>query len=110
MVSKQIGITTPVAIPTHPGDYTDITHAHKFLYEKTIQLYLEFKEHMRNSVKYFTCALEMDLLMGLKNSWGQIVEFTPIQIYDHAYDIFLVTRDISKEIASTYDKLKVEFE
>ena len=98
------GITTAVAIPNEPGPYTGTTHTFKFKYELDVKNYEEYKEHLRNSTKAFTTCFTEGLFIDLETD-GQIIGYSPMQIYTHIKTNFLLPRDISREITKTRSDL-----
>ncbi|OEU09765.1 hypothetical protein FRACYDRAFT_248024 [Fragilariopsis cylindrus CCMP1102] len=102
------GITTLVATPTEPGPYTGTTHTHKFKYQLDVKNYDEYKEHLRNSLKAFSTCFTEGLFIDLETD-GQIIGYSPMQIYTHIKTNFLLPRDISREITKTRSDLKVAY-
>ena len=66
------GITATINAPDHPGLYTGNTHATKFRYKAELDLYNEYKEHTRNSVKALTVSFTEGLLMDLEKD-GEVI-------------------------------------
>ena len=64
---------------------------------------------MRNSVKALTvCSME-GLLVDLETD-GEIIGYTPIEIYDHIKSNFLSPQDVSREITKTRKDLRVGYD
>ena len=103
------GITTTVDVPDHPGSYTGATHATKFRYKAELTLYNKYKEHMRNSIKALTSCFTKRLLMDLEND-SEVIEFTPIEIYENIKTNFLLPRGVSREITKLRQDLRVAYE
>ena len=95
--------------PAHPGLYTGNTHATKFRYKEELGLHSKYKEHMRNSVKALTVCFTEGLLMDLETD-GEVIGYTPIEIYDHIKSNFLLPRDVSREITKTRKDLRVGYD
>ena len=64
---------------TTTGLYTCNTHATKFRYKAELDLYNEYKEHTRNSVKALTISFTEGLLMDLETD-GEVIKRTPLEI------------------------------
>ena len=103
------GITATVDAPDHPGLYTGNTYATKFRYKAELDLYNEYKEHTRNSVKALTVSFTEGLLMDLKTD-GEVIGHTPLEISKHVKTKFLLPRDVCWEITKTRQDLRVAYD
>ena len=95
MVMYGHGSCAIVAVPIQPGPYTGTKHTytHKFKYELDVKNHDEYKEHMRNSVNAFSTCFTKGLLIDLEMD-GQVIGYSPIEIYIHIKDNVLLPRDI----------------
>lgn len=64
-----------MTVPIYLEDYIGTTHTYKSKYEKDTKIYLDYKEHMTNTMKYFTYTLPPDILLDFKDAQGQIVGY-----------------------------------
>ena len=64
---------------------------------------------MRNSVKALTGSFTEGLLVDLKTD-GEVIGFTPLEIYKHVKTNFLLPRDVSREITETRQDLRVGYD
>ena len=105
----QHGITAIIVSPAHTGQYTGPTHATKFRYKAELGLYNEYKEHMYNSIRALTSCFTEGLLIDLETN-GEVIRYTPIEIYDHIKSKFFLPRDISRETTKTRSNLRVAYD
>ena len=98
-----------MVIPVQPLPYTGTTHAHKFKYKLDVKNHDKYKEHLRNSVNAFSTCFTDGLLIDLETD-GQIIGYSPMEIYTHITTHFLLPRDISREITKTKSNLKVAYD
>ena len=103
------GITAEVVPPTHPGLYMGNTHATKFRYKTELDLNNGYKEHMRNSVKALTGSFTEGLLMDLEKD-GEVIGYTPLEIYEHVKTNFLLPRDVSRKFTKTRQDIRVGYD
>ena len=101
-------ITKIVQPPTHPGLYTGNTNAQKSKYKQELKLFDEYVEHKRNSIKAIQACFDEDLLIDLESD-GIVIGYTPMEIYQHIWDNFLLPVDKDREILRAKEQLKVEY-
>ena len=103
------GTTSYVAEPTDPGLFTGSSNVLKAAYEQKLKLYEEFEEHQRNALKVIQAVFEEDLLIDLETD-GMLLGVTPIEVYEHMWNSFLLDVDKDREILKTRELLKVEYD
>ena len=99
------GITSQVTAPADPGQYTGNTNSLKSAYKQKLKLYEEFEEHKRNANKVIQACFDEDLLINLETD-GMLLGVTPMQVYQHMWDNFLLKVDKDREILKTKESLK----
>ena len=87
----------------------DTTHADKFKYELDTKNHDKCKEHLRISINPFSTCFTEGLLIDLEID-GQIIDYSPMEIYTHIKTLFLLPSDISREITKTKIDLKVAYD
>ena len=103
------GITSQVTAPADPGQYTGNTNSLKSAYKQKLKVYEEFEEHKRNANKVIQACFDEDLLINLETD-GMLLGVTPMQVYQHMWDNFLLKVDKDREILKTKESLKVEYD
>ena len=103
------GITAQVTAPTDLGLYTGNTNSPKLAYKQKLKLYEEYKEHKQNTNKVIQACFDEDLLIDLESD-GILLGVTPMQVYQHMCNNFLLKVDKDQEIWKTKELLKVEYD
>ena len=75
-----------------PGLYTGNTNSLKATYKQKFKLYEEYKEHKQNTIKAIQACFDEDFLINLESD-GMLLGVTPIQVYQHMWDNFLLKVD-----------------
>ena len=91
------GITAQVTPPDDPGQYTDNTNSFKATYKQKIKLQEEHEEHKQNTIKVIQACFDEDLLIDLESD-GMLLGVTPMQVYQHMWDNFILKVDKDREI------------
>ena len=60
------GIIAIVIPSVHPRPYTENSNELKFIHKQELQLYEEYEEHKRNTIKAFKLWFDKDLLIDFK--------------------------------------------
>ena len=103
------GNTASVVPPTKPAPYTGNTNGLKFIYKQQLKLYEEYEEHKRNTIKAITVCFDEDLLIDLETD-GELIGYTPMEIYTHIKTNFLLAVDTDQEILKTRLLLKAPYD
>ena len=85
-------ISQTVPPPDHPGIYTGNTNSQKSKYKQELKIYDEYVEHKRNSIKVIQACFDEDLPIDLESD-GIVIGYTPMEIYQHIWDNFLLPVD-----------------
>ena len=101
-------ITETVQPPIHPGIYTGNTNSQKSKYKQELKIYDEYVEHKRNSIKAIQACFDEDLLIDLESD-GIVIGYTPMEIYQHIWDNFLLPVDKDREILQEKELLKIDY-
>ena len=94
------GNTSAVIPSTKPVPYAGNTNGLKFIYKQQLKLYDKYEEHKRNTIKAITVCFDQDLLIDLETD-GELIGYTPMQIYTHIKTNFLLAVDTDREILKT---------
>ena len=103
------GNTAAVIPPTKPVLYAGNTNGLKFIYKQQLKLYDEYEEHKRNTIKAITVYFDEDLLIDLETD-GELIGYTPMEIYTHIKTNFLLAVDTDREILKTRLLLKAPYD
>ena len=91
---------------TYVGSSGD-TNSLKFRYKQELKLYKEYQEYKRNTIKLIQGCFDEDVLVNLESD-GILVGITPMKIYEHMWNNFLLPMDKDREILKAKELLKVE--
>ena len=100
-------ITDLVIPPANPGIFTGTTNVLKSTHKAALKLYETYKEHKRNTIKAIQACFDEGLLIDLEFD-GILVGYTPIEIYKHILDNFLLPVGKDWEILKAKELLKTE--
>ena len=77
--------------------------------KQKLKLYKEYKEHKRNSNKAIQPCFDESLLINLETD-GMVLGVTPMEVFQHMCDNFLLKVDKDQEILKTREVLEVDYD
>jgi len=98
-----------VVPPADPaGIFTGTTNILKSRHKQALKLFDEYGEHKRNTIKAIQACFDEDLPIDLESN-RILVGYTPMEIYQHIWDNFLLPVGKDREILKAKELLKIDY-
>jgi hypothetical protein len=100
------GVTVPVPVPTHPGNYEGTTHAHKFKYEADVNKYQLYHKHLLGTIQMLHLIFDNEVFLDLQDDQGQVIGHTPKDIIAHIITSYVIDSDYNDIINDEYETMR----